>query len=60
LENQDVVIAWVTGSLSETMVDCMTTIGIYLQVASLVELQKELTSVGVNSFLLKEGVLASG
>jgi hypothetical protein len=53
LEDQDVVIAWVTGSLQMTVVDSGTTIGTDLQVADLVELQRESTGVDVNTFLVK-------
>ena len=51
--DQDVVIAWVTTSFHETMVDSGTTRSTYLHVLDIVELQRELIGVGENKFLLK-------
>ena len=44
---------WVTIPLQEPVVHSETSIGSYLQTASLGELQREQTSVRVNTFLVK-------
>jgi hypothetical protein len=53
LDDRDVVIAWLTTLLQMTVVDSGTTTSTYLQIAGLVELQRESTGVNVNTFLVK-------
>jgi len=53
LEDQDVVIVWVTISLMVTMVDSKTAVGTDLSVEGLVELQRESIGVNLNTFLVK-------
>lgn len=48
------MIAWMSVSFQETIVEFETIEGMDLQVAGLMELQRESTSVGVNTFLVKK------